>query len=169
MANKFLTAVVAGAMLAPSVKAQDRVNTQNVEDTTKLEIVDALSEENSSSEGEISLEDAKLQLKIDDVLNNLPSKERRRIKKITRYYWEEKFMLGLTNIVKEVENNPDDYWIFDSKWSYSLNEDAMKDLLRSEYPEYFKDNMNDLIYHLSTYSTFICLCIRGLVVIKKRR
>ena len=86
MANKFLTAAVAGAMLAPSVKAQERVEVQNVEDTTKLEIVDALSERDSNTEKEISLEDANLQLKIDDVLKNLSSKERRRIKKITKYY-----------------------------------------------------------------------------------
>lgn len=169
MANKFLTAAVAGAMLAPSVKAQERVEIQNVEDTAKLEIVDALSERDYNTEKEISLEDANLQLKIDDVFKNLPSKERRRIKKITKYYWEEKFKLGLTNIVKEVENNPDDYWTFDSKWSYSLNEDAMKDLLKSEYPEYFKDNKNDLIFHIATYCALIYLCLRGLVEIKIRR
>ena len=143
MANKFLTAAVAGAMLVPSAKAQEKVNAHDIEDTARSEIVEALSREDSGSETEISLEDANLQLKIDDVLNNLPSKERRRIKKITRYYWEEKFMLGLTNIVKEVENNPDDYWTFDSKWRYSLNEDSMKNLLKSEFLEYFKEESSD--------------------------
>ena len=165
MANKFLTAAVAGAMLVPSAKAQEKVNTHDIEDTTKSEIVDALSIGDSNTEKEISLEDANLQLKIDDVLKNLPSKERRRIKKITKYYWEEKFNLGLTNIVKEVENNPDDYWTFDSKWSYSLNEDAMKDLWKSEYPEYFKDNK----IHIATYCALIYLCIRGAVEFEIRR
>jgi hypothetical protein len=86
MANKFLTAAVAGAMLVPSAKAQEKVNAYDIEDATKSEIVDALNREDSESEKVISLEDANLQLKIDDVLKNLPSKERRRIKKITKYY-----------------------------------------------------------------------------------
>ena len=144
MANKFLTAAVAGAMLVPSAKAQENVGVQDIEDSTKVEIVDALSRENPSSEKEISLEDAKLQLRMDDVLKNLPSKERRRIKKITKHYWEEKFKLGFTNIVKEVENNPDNYWTFDSKWWYSLNEDSMKNLLKSEFSEYFKEVRSDI-------------------------
>lgn len=143
MANKFLTAVVAGAMLAPSVKAQEKVNAYDIEDAAKSEIVDALNREDSESEKVISLEDANLQLKMDDVLKNLPSKERRIIKKIIKHYWEEKFKLGLANIVKEVENNPDDYWTFDSKWWYSLNEDSMKNLLKSEFLEYFKEESSD--------------------------
>ncbi len=143
MANKFLTAAVAGAMLVPSAKAQEKVNAYDIEDVTKSEIVDALNREDSESEKVISLEDANLQLKMDDVLKNLPSKERRIIKKIIKHYWEEKFKLGLANIVKEVENNPDDYWTFDSKWWYSLNEDSMKNLLKSEFLEYFKEESSD--------------------------
>ena len=169
MANKFLTAAVAGAMLVPSAKAQENVGVQDIEDSTKVEIVDALSRENTNSEKEISLEDAKLQLKIDDAFNNLSSKEKKIIRRIAEHYWEEKFKLGLTNIVKEVENNPDNYWTFDSKWWYSLNEDAMKDLLKSEYPEYFKVNVEDLLFHIATYCAFIYFCLRGLVKFKIRR
>ena len=166
MANKFLTAAVAGAMLAPSVKAQERVEVQNVEDTTKSEIVDALSREDSGSETEISLEDANLQLKIAEAFKNLSSKDKENLGNIMKYYWEDEFDGRLINIAKIIEQNPNAYWTFDAEWWYFLKEDSMKDLLKSEFSEYFEkmSQLSEIALIISLSALFISFLSLGVSI-----
>ena len=78
--------------------------------------------------------------------------------KLEKHYWEREVKQRLVDLSKKIQENPDRYGIFNSKWEYSLlwvdgkliHKKEVLNLLKNSFSEYYKPNMKRALYSTAT-------------------
>ncbi len=78
--------------------------------------------------------------------------------KLEKHYWEREVKQRLLEFAKKIQENPDRYWIFNSKWEFTLfsvegkliHKKEVLNLFRDSFSEYYKPNMRRALYSTAT-------------------
>lgn len=78
--------------------------------------------------------------------------------KLEKHYGEREVKQRLLEFSKKIQENPDRYWIFNSKWEFSLlsakwkliHKQEVLNLFKDSFSEYYKPNMRRALYSTAT-------------------
>lgn len=81
-----------------------------------------------------------------------------KLRKLEKHYWEREVKQRLLDISKKIQENPDRYWSFNSKWEFSLltldwklvHKEEVLNLLKDSFSEYYKPDIKRLLYTTAT-------------------
>ncbi len=133
------------------IKLEDKDNSFVKESTKKTNenLLDTLGKNNQDT---FKLNYESLEKQIDDLI------VWGKLIKLEKHYWEREVKQRLLELSKKIQENPDRYWIFNSKWEFSLlsvdgklihKKEVLK-LLKNSFSEYYKPNMKKALYSTAT-------------------
>lgn len=161
------------SMLAPSLKAQEWEGISKETKKIQHELVDTLNNDKSSSNDVISFDDA-IVMKIEEWIDSLKGQEKKDIKKLIKYYWKEEFDNRMSNVVKDIINNPDIYWRYDKDWNYSMvdkdwnlyEQKNLEELIESRFDRYYIRKHN--LSNIGLLCSLLCIISSSRLLIKSK-